>query len=91
MALTRRRFVVAAGMSTLAAMAAQAARRRQPPVAAAVPALRPPARGTSARRCARCGSAMHSTLDATCPEAAETRLVVQTAARRMGERGRGAS
>jgi len=69
MAMTRRRFVVAAGVSALGALAARAAERLEPAVAAAVPALRPSSRGTSAGRCALCGSTTHATLDATCAEA----------------------
>jgi hypothetical protein len=86
MAMTRRRFVAAAGVSALGVFAARAAERLEPAVAAAVPALRPPSRGTSAGRCALCGSAAHTTLDATCAEAATRRREVQAAARRLGTR-----
>jgi hypothetical protein len=86
MAMTRRRFVVAAGVSALGVLAARAAERLEPAVAAAVPALRPPSRGTSAGRCALCGSATHTTLQATCAEAAARRREVQSAARRIGTR-----
>lgn len=90
MAMTRRRFVAAAGVSALAALAARAAERLEPAVAAAVPALRPPAHGTSATRCALCGSTAHSSLDAACTETAARRQEVQTAARRIGARIGGA-
>ena len=86
MAMTRRRFVVAVGVSALGVLAARAAERLEPAVAAAVPALRPSSRGTSAGRCALCGSTTHATLDATCSEAAARRGEVQTAARRIGTR-----
>ena len=88
MAMTRRGLVVAAGVSAIGAIAARTARRVEPAIAAAVPVLRPAALGTSAGRCAHCGSLEHSTLDVTCPEAAETRRAVQSAARRHGEQGR---
>ena len=88
MAMTRRRFVVAAGVSAVGAFAARAAGRVEPALAAAVPALRPASLGTSAGRCAHCGSLAHPTLDSACPQAAETRSAVQSSARRFGERGR---
>jgi hypothetical protein len=86
MAMTRRRFVAAAGVSVLGVLAARAAQRLETAVAAAAPALRPSSRGTSAGRCALCGSTAHSTLAATCAEAAERRREVQVAASRIGAR-----
>jgi len=88
MAMNRRRFVAAAAVSAVGAVAARTAGRVEPAIAAAVPVLRPASLGTSAGRCAHCGSLDHSTLDVTCPEAAETRRAVQSAARRLGEQGR---
>lgn len=88
MAMTRRRFVVAAGVSAVGMFAARAARRVEPAVAAVVPALRPASLGTSAGRCAHCGSLAHSTLDPACPQAIETRSAVRSSARRFGERSR---
>ena len=88
MAMTRRRFVAAAGVSAIGALAARAAGRVEPALAAAVPALRPASLGTSAGRCAHCGSLAHATLDPACPGAAETRAAVQTSARRLGEHRR---
>ena len=88
MAMTRRGFVVAAGVSAVGAFAARVARRVEPAVAAAVPALRPASLGTSAGRCAFCGSLAHATLDPSCPQATETRAAVRSSAGRFGERGR---
>ena len=82
MATTRRRFVLAAGIVSLAGLAAAAARKLEPAAAAAAPALRPAARGSSAGLCARCGARDHGTLDPSCPEGLETRVALQSAARR---------
>jgi hypothetical protein len=38
---------------------------------AAVATVRPPAAGTSASRCARCGDPTHTMLDASCPMASK--------------------
>lgn len=88
MAMTRRGFVVAAGVSAVGAFAARAAARVERAVAAAIPALRPASLGASAGRCAHCGSFTHPTLDPACPRAVETRSAVQSSARRLGEHGR---
>ena len=82
MATTRRRFVFAAGIVSLAGLAAAAARKLEPAAVAAAPALRPAARGSSAGLCARCGAQDHGTLDPSCPEGLETRVALRSAARR---------
>jgi hypothetical protein len=85
MALTRRGFVVASGLAALGALAARSAKGLEAAEAAAAPALRPASLGTSAGRCAHCGSLTHSTLDPVCRQAAETRRALQASARRLGE------
>ena len=69
MPLTRRRLLQAAGLvpigfavSALAASAGEAIR-------SAAAALRPPAAGTTATRCALCGATGHTMLDPRCPAA----------------------
>ena len=82
MVTTRRRFVLAAGLVSLAGLAAAAARKLDPAAAAVAPALRPAARDASAGLCARCGARDHGTLDPSCPDGLETRGALQSAARR---------
>jgi hypothetical protein len=89
--MTRRRFVTAAGLAALAALAIGAAKKADPALATAAPMLRPEPVGTSAGRCAFCGSTAHSTLSPACKEGAAPRREVQTEARRRtAGRGRGA-
>ncbi len=88
MAVTRRVFVVASGLTALGALAARVAGKVDPAIAAAAPVLRPGSVGRSAGRCARCGSLAHTTLDAACPEAVASKQAVQAAARRSAERAR---
>ncbi len=92
MAMTRRGFVVTSSVAALGALIAGTLRKLEPAVAAAAPALRPAAAGTSSGRCAHCGSAVHTTLAATCAEAGAARAAVQDSARRLaaGRRGAGA-
>ena len=88
MVTTRRRFVFAAGIVSLAGLAAAAARKLEPAAVAAAPALRPAARGSSAGLCARCGAQDHGTLDPCCSEGVETRVALQSAARRRADSAR---
>ena len=73
MAMTRRGFVVASGLALLGALTARSARGLEAAEAAAAPGCARRRSATSAGRCAHCGSPAHSTLDAACAEAAETR------------------
>jgi hypothetical protein len=82
MALTRRALVLAVGLAPLVQVAASLRGATSASATAAAPALRPPARGTSGRVCARCGAAGHSTLDGGCPVAAEQTAARQGAVRR---------
>lgn len=82
MTTTRRRFVLAAGIVSLAGLAAAAARKLEPAAVAVAPVLRPAARGSSAGLCARCGSHDHGTLDPSCREGLQARVALQSAARR---------
>jgi len=88
MVTTRRRFVFAAGIVSLAGLAAAAARKLEPAAVAAAPALRPAARGSSAGLCARCGAQDHATLDPSCPDGFETREALQSVARRRADAAR---
>lgn len=88
-AMTRRRFVAAGGLAALSALVLGTARKADPAVATAAPLLRPDTTGTSAGRCALCGSTAHSTLDPSCSEGAAPRRALQTEARhRSAGRGR---
>ena len=90
MAMTRRGFVVASGLAVLGALTARSARGLEAAEAAAAPALRPAALGTSAGRCAHCGSA--GALDAgpgLCRRPRRRRRALQAAARRIGTRAGG--
>ena len=89
MAMTRRGFVVASGLALLGALTARSARGLDAAQAAAAPALRPAPLGTSAGRCARCGSPAHTTLDAECAEGAAAKHAVQGSARRLTRRAGG--
>lgn len=92
MATTRRRFVLGAGLVSLAGLAAAAARKLEPAAVAVAPMLRPAARGSSAGLCARCGALDHRTLDPSCPDGLETRIALQSGApRRAGATRRSGS
>ncbi len=78
--MTRRRFVATAGLAALAALVIGAAKKADPVVAAAAPVLRPDAAGTSAGRCAHCGSATHATLSPACDVGAVPRRALQSEA-----------
>ena len=92
MATTRRGFVVASGLAVLGALTARSASGLEAAEAAAAPGPRPAPLGTSAGRCARCGSPAHTALDGACAEGAEARRAVQASARartRATRRGAG--
>lgn len=82
MAMTRRGFLTAAGLASVAHAGVGALSPLKAAAAAATPALRPDARGGSASVCASCGAEDHATLDPRCPEAASARAARQAAARR---------
>ena len=86
MALTRRRFILAAVLAPLGAAATSAAATAGATVAAAAPALRPARRGTSTGACARCGGGDHAMLDPRCPAATP---VAATRPSRRGSTGPG--
>ena len=67
--LTRRRLLVGAAAIPALAAANHAARSLAGVVGSTVRAVRPPADGTSATRCARCGARDHAMLDPRCPAA----------------------
>ena len=69
MALTRRRFILAAVLAPLGAAATSAAATTGATVASAAPAFRPARRGTSTGACARCGGGDNAMLDPRCPAA----------------------
>jgi hypothetical protein len=79
---TRRTFVLTTGLATLGALVLGASRKAEPAIAAAVPLLRPEVAGTSAGRCAHCGSTAHTTLSPACEEGAAPRRILQGEARR---------
>ena len=89
MAMTRRAFVTASALAALGAVAGRALGRVDAATATAAPALRPPAAGSSASRCARCGSPAHTALDGACSEGAEARRAVQASARGLTRATRG--
>jgi hypothetical protein len=67
--LTRRRLLVGAAAIPALFAADRAARSIAGVVGSTVRAVRPPADGTSATRCARCGARDHGMLDPRCPAA----------------------
>lgn len=67
--ITRRRLLLGAAAIPALAAADRAARSIAGVVGSTVRAIRPPADGTSATRCARCGARDHAMLDARCPAA----------------------
>ena len=67
--LTRRRLLLGAAAIPALAAANHAARSVAGVVGNTVRAVRPPADGTSATRCARCGARDHAMLDPRCPSA----------------------
>lgn len=69
MAITRRRLILAASTIPALLIAQRAARSAGDIIAGAVSAARPSADGTSATRCAQCGSPDHTMLDPQCPMA----------------------
>lgn len=81
MACTRRDLIILAGLAPLAPTLTAGQSTAQASLDAAAPALRPVARGTSARVCARCGARGHTALDLSCPDALAGSAARQTAAR----------
>ena len=81
-AMTRRGFVATAGTAILGALALGALRKAEPAVAAVAPLARPDALGTSAGRCAHCGSTAHMSLSPACEAGAAPRRALQGEARR---------
>ncbi len=79
---TRRRFLSLTGLAALGALVLDASRKAEPALAAGAPLLRPAAAGTSAGRCAHCGSPSHSTLSPACEQGAAPRRALQSEARR---------
>jgi hypothetical protein len=69
MQLTRRRLVTVMVSAPLLFAAGRGLRLAGDAAAGAIRAVRPPAQGTSATRCALCGAADHSMLDPRCPAA----------------------
>lgn len=67
--ITRRRLLVGAAAIPALAVANHTARSLAGIVGSTVRAVRPPADGTSATRCARCGARDHAMLDPRCPAA----------------------
>ena len=90
MRTTRRGFVAAAGALVAGTLAARLFGRVDAAAAAGARALRPRPVGSSAGRCAHCGSASHATLDDTCPELVERRAALQASADRLRWRAPGA-
>jgi hypothetical protein len=75
--LSRRDLLAAAAVIPVGVAASALAANVGRVVTSAVAAIRPPAAGTSASRCARCGDPSHTMLDASCPMA---RKVIRDAA-----------
>jgi hypothetical protein len=73
MRLTRRRLLTAAGAVSAFAVTERVVRTGSTVVGSALAAMRPPAQGTSADRCALCGSPDHAMLDPRCPRSRPTR------------------
>lgn len=67
MPLSRRELLGIAAVIPVGAAAGAIAANAGRILGAAVAAVRPPAAGTSASRCARCGDPSHTMLDASCP------------------------
>ena len=67
--LTRRRLLLGAAAIPALFAAERATRSIAGIVGSSVRAARPPADGTSATRCARCGGRDHAMLDPRCPAA----------------------
>lgn len=69
MRLTRRHILVAAAAVPAAILADRVLQAAADAAVGALGAMRPPAQGTSATRCALCGSSDHTMLDPRCPAA----------------------
>jgi hypothetical protein len=67
--VTRRHVLIAAGAASAFAVTERGVRAAAGAIGMAVAAMRPPADGTSATRCALCGAANHAMLDPRCPRA----------------------
>ncbi len=69
MSLSRRRLLAAAAAAPALLLAGRSLRAAGGAVGGAIRAVRPPADGTSATRCALCGAGDHAMLDPRCPAA----------------------
>ena len=67
MAVSRRRLLAAAASLPILLVARRGAELAGDAIAGAARSARPAADGTSATRCAQCGSPDHTMLDAACP------------------------
>jgi len=67
MPLTRRRLLAAAGAASAFAVTERGVRAASAAVGGAIASMRPTTSGTSADRCALCGSPDHAMLDPRCP------------------------
>lgn len=72
MPLTRRHLLAAAGAASAFAITERGVHAVSAAVERAVAAARPATSGTSADRCALCGSPEHAMLDARCPRSRPT-------------------
>lgn len=72
MPLTRRHLLAVAGAASAFAATERGVRAAAAAVGQAVEAMRPAPDGTSATRCALCGSADHAMLDPRCPRSRPT-------------------
>ena len=69
MRLTRRQILAVTVSTPILVVAGRGIRLAGDAVGGAIRAARPPADGTSATRCARCGAPDHGMLDPRCPAA----------------------
>ncbi len=67
MRISRRHLLAASAAVSVVFIAERGVRFAADGARAVAGALRPPAQGTSATRCALCGSAQHTMLDPRCP------------------------
>ena len=72
MPLTRRHLLAAVGAASAFAVTERGVRVASSAVGRAVEAMRPATAGTSADRCALCGSPDHAMLDQRCPRSRPT-------------------
>ena len=72
MPLTRRRLLAAVGAASAFAVTERGVRAASAAVGGAIAGMRPAPSGTSADRCALCGSPDHAMLDPHCPRSRPT-------------------